>query len=262
MISLLGAITGVVLGLTGAGGGILAVPMLVFGAGLSLTQAGPVALLAVAIAASLGALLGLRQGIVRYRAALLIAVSGMLLTPIGLLAAHRLGNRWLGLVFGLIMLFVAFRAFRHRIPPSDFPFGAWRCLVDQDSGRLIWTPRSAFILILWGAIAGLLSGLLGVGGGFVLVPALQRFTNLTLQSIIATSLAVIALVSTATVLISSASGALPWAIAIPFSAGVAGGMVLGRLLAHYLAGRPLQLLFALVLSVVAAGMIAKALVSI
>ena len=260
MISLLGGITGVVLGLTGAGGGILAVPMLVFGAGLSLTQAGPVALLAVAIAAALGAVLGWRQGIVRYRAALLIAASGVLFTPVGLFAAHRLGNRWLGLVFGLIMLFVAFRAFRHRISPSDFPFGAWRCLVDQRSGRLIWTPRSALILILWGAIAGLLSGLLGVGGGFVLVPALQRFTNLTLQSIIATSLAVIALVSTATILISSVSGALPWAIAIPFSAGVAGGMVLGRLLAHYLAGRHLQHLFALVLSVAAAAMIAKALV--
>ncbi|MEJ7806353.1 MAG: TSUP family transporter, partial [Telluria sp.] len=69
----LGMLTGVVMGLTGAGGGILAVPLLVFGLQLSVAEAGPIALLAVGAAAGVGALLGLRAGIVRYRAAVLVA---------------------------------------------------------------------------------------------------------------------------------------------------------------------------------------------
>ena len=69
---LMGAAVGIVLALTGAGGGILAVPLLVFGLHLQMSQAAPVGLLAVGLAASVGALLGLREGVVRYRAALLI----------------------------------------------------------------------------------------------------------------------------------------------------------------------------------------------
>ena len=73
----LGAIIGAVLALTGAGGGILAVPLLVFGLGLSMVEAAPVGLLAVGLAAAVGAVLGLRRGLVRYRAALFIALIGM-----------------------------------------------------------------------------------------------------------------------------------------------------------------------------------------
>ena len=66
---LMGAAVGVILALTGAGGGILAVPMLVFGLHMSLVEAAPVGLLAVGLASAVGALLGLREGVVRYRAA-------------------------------------------------------------------------------------------------------------------------------------------------------------------------------------------------
>lgn len=61
----LGALIGIILALTGAGGGILAVPLLVFGLGLSMVEAAPVGLLAVGLAAGVGAVLGLRQGLVR-----------------------------------------------------------------------------------------------------------------------------------------------------------------------------------------------------
>ena len=109
---LLGMVAGVVLALTGAGGGILAVPLLIFGAGMSIAQAGPIGLLAVGMAAALGAGLGLRAHIVRYRAALLIAAAGMLLSPLGLWLAHRVDNRWLTVLFALMLAFVAYRTFR------------------------------------------------------------------------------------------------------------------------------------------------------
>ena len=88
--------------------------------------------------------------------------------------------------------------------------------------------------------------LLGVGGGFVIVPALGRYTNLNARSIVATSLAVIALVSLGSVLSASFSGVMQWAVGAPFAAGAVAGLVAARQFAHRLAGPRLQQAFALV----------------
>ena len=106
-IILLGLLVGVILALTGAGGGILAVPLLIFVLGLEVADAAPVGLLAVGLAASLGAAMGLRDGIVRYKAALLVAAAGMLCSPIGLWVAQRLPNRPLMGIFALVLMYVA-----------------------------------------------------------------------------------------------------------------------------------------------------------
>ena len=90
LAALLGTLVGLVLGLTGAGGGVLAVPALMLGLGMSLTDATPVSLVAVGAAASLGAAVGLRNRQVRYRAALLMSGLGILTAPIGVWLAHHL----------------------------------------------------------------------------------------------------------------------------------------------------------------------------
>lgn len=267
MSIVLGLLVGAIMALTGAGGGILAVPLLAFGAHLSVAQAAPIGLLAVGLAAALGAGFGLHAGTVRYRAALLMAGAGILLSPAGVWLAHHMNTRALSILFGLVLLFVAYRSFRRsrtnggpiggtndRMPTRDLP-----CVRDANSGRFIWTSACARALMMAGALAGLLSGLLGVGGGFVMVPALQRYTDLTMPSIVATSLAVIALISLSTVSISAAAGHLDYAIAVPFSAGALAGMAVGRIIASHLAGPQLQKGFALVLATVAFAMIAKAL---
>lgn len=246
----LGALIGAILALTGAGGGILAVPLLVFGLGLSMVEAAPVGLLAVGLAASVGALLGLRQGIVRYRAAGFVAGIGMLLTPLGLWLAHRLPNAPLALLFCLVLLYAcgrmllkANRELKHGRPaprPAFLP-----CVLNPSQGRLRWTLPCARALTATGMLAGLLSGLLGVGGGFVIVPALGRYTNLDSKSIVATSLAVIALVSLGSVLSASLSGVMHWAIGAPFALGAVFGLLLGRQVAGHLAGPRLQQLFAI-----------------
>lgn len=259
----LGLVVGVILALTGAGGGILAVPLLVFGAQMGVAQAGPIGLLAVGMAAALGALLGLREGIVRYRAAFVIAGAGMLLSPAGLWLAQRIDNRWLSVLFASTLLLVAFRTFRLANGGALAPLRADQkehpCMRNAATGRFIWTSRCARALALSGTVAGLLSGLLGVGGGFVMVPALQRYTNLAMRSVVATSLAVIALVSVTGVAASAATGGMAWMVALPFSAGALAGMLGGRMVSARLAGPQLQIGFAAVSALVAIGMIAKSL---
>jgi len=266
VVILLGFTVGIILALTGAGGGILAVPLLVFGAGLSMAQAGPIGLLAVALAAALGAIMGLKNGTVRYKAAMLIASAGILCSPLGLWLAQRTPNRPLTLVFALVLLYVAWRVYQRAAStgaPSAAAAAADRpappCRIDVQRGKLNWTAPCARALALSGVLAGGLSGLLGVGGGFVMVPALQRYTDLSAQSILATSLAVIALVSFSGVAASAATGHLQWAIALPFSVGALLGMSSGRLLATRLAGPQLQKAFALVSAGVALALLIRAL---
>ncbi|OPK05844.1 hypothetical protein BZ164_02070, partial [Pseudomonas veronii] len=215
IVLLLGLTVGVILALTGAGGGILAVPLLVFGAGLSMAEAGPIGLLAVGLAATLGAVMGLKNGTVRYKAALLIATAGIICSPLGLWLAQRTPNRPLTILFACVLMYVALRVFKRSLPPSPASKAAVAtkpppCVLDAQRGKLNWTAPCAWALTVSGVIAGGLSGLLGVGGGFVMVPALQRYTNLTAQTVLATSLAVIALVSMAGVAASSAAGHLQW----------------------------------------------------
>ncbi len=255
----LGLIVGIILALTGAGGGILAVPLLVFGVGLRLAEAGPIGLLAVGMAAALGAGLGLIAGTVRYKAALLMAGTGMLISPFGIWLADRVDNRWLSILFALVLLLVAYRAFRQAQPRGEEPPRERTppCILDTESGRFVWTARCARTLALSGTVAGFLSGLLGVGGGFVLVPVLQRYTDLAMQAVVATSLAVIALVSVSGVVSGALAGNLNWKIAVPFCAGSLAGMMGGRLISSRLAGPQLQYGFAAVSALVAVGMIGK-----
>lgn len=247
----LGAIIGAVLALTGAGGGILAVPLLVFGLGLNMVEAAPVGLLAVGLAASVGALLGLRQGLVRYRAALFIALIGICATPFGLMLAHRLPNAPLALVFAAVLIHACLRIWRKaaRELRGEPPCGErliMPCVLNPLQGRLRWTLPCARALAVTGGVAGLLSGLLGVGGGFVIIPALSRYTNLEMKSIVATSLAVIALVACGSVVSASVAGVMHWQVGAPFAVGAVTGLLLARPLAGKLAGPRLQQVFAVV----------------
>lgn len=259
----LGGLIGLILALTGAGGGILAVPLLVFGMHLSMVQAAPVGLIAVCAASTLGALLGLREGVVRYRAAAVVGLVGMALAPIGVRLAQVVPNTPLTLAFSVVLVLVSWRMFmqaRQAAQPGPSALPAhWPCVLNPASGRLIWTLPCAWALACTGAVAGLLSGLLGVGGGFVIIPSLTHFTNLATRSIMATSLAVMALVSVGGVAASAAHGNIAWGIALPFAAGAVGALLLGRVIAARLAGPRLQQVFAVTSGAVALLMLARGL---
>ena len=261
----LGLLIGLIMALTGAGGGVLAVPLLVFSTGLAVQEVAPIGLLAVGLAATLGAALGLRAGEVRYKAAMLMGFVGLLFSPLGFWIARQVDTRILGLVFATVLVWVAFNAFRGSNnsalnaidAPPEGAISNCPCVRNPSTGRFIWTWPCARALIVSGAIAGFLSGLLGVGGGFVLVPALQRFTNLTIQSVTVTSLAVIAIVSAAGVLNSAGAGEFNAEIGITFAAAAAVGMLGGRLISNRLPGAHLKKAFGLMCLVVAVLMVIK-----
>ncbi len=263
LASALGAIVGFILALTGAGGGILAVPLLVFGLHLTIMQAAPVGLIAVGAAATFGAVLGLREGLVRYRAAAMIGVTGMLLAPLGVHLAGVIPNAPLTVGFALLLAWVSWRMFSQSRRGTAAEIVADRtllpCMLDPVAGRLRWTLPCARALVGTGAVSGVLSGLLGVGGGFVIVPSLSRYTNLATRSILATSLAVIALVSVGGVAAAAWKGAVAWRIAVPFALGAIVALLAGRLIAARLAGPRLQQVFAVVSACVAALLLARGL---
>ncbi|MDO9004337.1 MAG: sulfite exporter TauE/SafE family protein [Aquabacterium sp.] len=253
----LGAVVGLILALAGAGGGILAVPLLVFGLHLTIMQAAPVGLIAVGAASGLGAALGLREGIVRYRAAALIGITGMLLAPVGVQLARLIPNQPLMVAFSVVLGWVAWR--NGTSAPLEAREAKIPCVVNPSMGRILWTAPCAWALAGTGVVSGLLSGLLGVGGGFVIVPSLSRHTDLPVRSIFATSLAVIALVSIGGVAAAAWQGAIAWRIALPFTFGAMAALLAGRQLASRLAGARLQQGFAVTSGAVAMLLLARGL---
>lgn len=270
---LLGAIVGIILGLTGAGGSIFAVPLLMWGLHWTLPQAVPVALLAVCAAAAFGTVVAWDVSHIRYRAAMLMSASGVALAPFGLRAARILPAKVLMALFAAVLVLVAVRLIRQarsaaretRVVRASVQGAAPEdqdaiCKVHPRAGRFIWTRLCAVVIAGAGALTGFLSGLLGVGGGFVIVPALRAATDLTIHSAIATSLMVIALTSAGTLAVALWQGhAMPWIVALPFVLGALLGMFAGRRLAPRIAGPGLQQGFAVMMLAVAAGFLAQVL---
>ena len=217
----LGLLIGLALALTGAGGATLSIPLLVFAFDLSVYQAGPIALLAVFTASSIGALQGLHKGTVRYKSTILIAAIGMLLAPLGVKLAQNTPNQLLSIGLVGILLFIGilswYQAGQHSIDNSHSSPPA--CMVNPATSQLFWTASCTKRLIGTGAIAGLLSGLLGVGGGFVIVPSLNKVSNFNPATVVTTTLATIALISASSISSHIHANTMDWRIAIPFAAG-------------------------------------------
>ena len=264
LASVLGLLMGLVMGLTGAGGGILGVPALVLGLGLSMTQAAPVSLLAVGAAAAVGALDGLRHGLVRYRAALLIALLGALCSPVGVFFAHQLPEAVLMGLFSALMVLVAWRMLQReklQAGPSDHGTASWgqkNCMLDQQTGRLTWTAKCSATLAALGAVTGAVSGLLGVGGGFLIVPAFKQLTDVQMRGIVATSLMVVSLLSLIGVAGAFRAGVTIEPVGWVFVGASIVGMLAGRRLSSVIPARYLQVGFASLCVLVAVGMLAKA----
>lgn len=257
LTTFLGVVVGAVLGLTGAGGAVLSVPFLGIFLHLDVANAAPIGLIAVAISSWIGSALALRAGVLRYKAALLMAVVGLIFSPVGMWLAHQLPNWPLVIIFIVVLLFVAKNMWRKSLQNTDEPNEQPPCRLDQQVGRLHWSMPCVRAMFFSGALAGFFSGLLGVGGGFIIVPALRKFTDLPMKSIIATSMGVLSIVSLGGVVFSSFYGSMNWSIAVPFSVGAVVGLLVGRQFVKKLSESLIQRGFAVLAVLVALAIFVK-----
>ena len=247
---LCGAVVGLSLGLTGGGGAIFAVPLLVYALGVDPHAAIGVSLVTVGLTSFVGFAQRLRIGAVEIRTGLFFAVAGMLTAPLGAWLATRFPESLLLVTFALLMLVIAARMWRksgdasERLPLACANEPGPTCRRDPQ-GVLHLTSRCALLLGLVGMGSGLLTGLFGVGGGFIIVPALVLFSGMGIQRAIGTSLLVISLVSVSGVVsMLAAERAMPWGVVGWFAVGSVGGLSIGGTLAQRLGGPTLQRVFA------------------
>ena len=257
-----GAIVGLSLGLTGGGGAIFAVPMLVYGLSVAPREAVGISLAAVGATSFVGFLQRWKSSQVEIRTGLLFAVAGMVGAPIGSWLAGLIPEPVLLAMFAVLMLVVAFRMWSKAV--SDANVVAAACPVanpDEDGpscrrdaqGALLLTSKCARLLLLVGLLTGVLSGLFGVGGGFVIVPALVLFSGMAMHRAVGTSLLVVTLVSISAVGSHLYAGrTIPIELTLLFITGGAGGMLVGNLLSRRISGPVLQKGFAVAIVAVAA----------
>ena len=224
--SLSGALVGAILGLAGGGGSVLAVPLLVYGVGVSSTHVA-IGTSALAVAASAFAnLLGhWRNGKVKWRCGLVFAAAGVIGALAGSTIAKNIDGTRLLALFGALMIVVGIAMFWKRKAQGDPTVRLTRA----SASRLL--P----LLISGGFGVGMLSGFFGIGGGFLIVPALMLATGMSLPFAIGTSLIAVTAFGAATAVSYALSGLIDWRIAALFIAGGIiggiGGGALGRLLA-------------------------------
>ena len=259
-----GAAVGFSLGLTGGGGSILAVPLLVYGLAVAPKQAVGVSLAAVGATALAGAVQRLVRREVEVPTGLLFAIAGMLGAPAGLWIGQKLPDAVLLMAFAALMLWIAARMWlnaarrpreaaivRAALDQAEPDLGGPACRRDP-LGRLTFTSRCTVVMALLGVLSGVMAGLFGVGGGFVIVPALVLFSGMDIRRAVATSLLVIALISAAG-LASYLAAHQPLQINLTalFVVGGIGGLALGTTLGRRMSPVRLQKVFAVVIVAVA-----------
>lgn len=217
---LLGAVIGILLGLLGGGGSILAVPGLVYGLGIPLGQAVPMSLLVVGVSALVGAIPKIRSGLVQWRVAGVFAVTGL---PAAF--AGSAVNRYLPPSLTLAGFAVVMIAAGTRMLASDDSIGT-ACRVDEST--INWR-RCASRAVPVGLGVGFLTGLFGVGGGFLIVPALVLLLGIEMSVAIGTSLVIVTANSASGLLAYLGDLSLDWRVAAAFTATAIGGsLVAGR----------------------------------
>jgi uncharacterized membrane protein YfcA len=207
---------------------------------------------------------------VELRTGLLFAVAGMIGAPVGSYVSTLFAETALLVMFGCLMLIVAWRMWAMTRHPElatgicaiESQAGQDRsaCQRDED-GTLRLTSQCVRLLVLVGLLTGILSGMFGVGGGFVIVPALVLFSGMKIHRAVGTSLLVIFLISISGVTSYVATGReLSLDTTLQFLIGGLAGIWLGGVVARKLKGSTLQYVFAAAVVLVAVFVIVKTVV--
>lgn len=223
LLSFIAVAIGVSLGLIGAGGAIVAVPALVYIGAIDPRLASGYALFMVAVSSGIAALQHIRQRTVDVEAILAFGST----TIVSILLVRRflapmVPPKVQMIAFGCILLVAAIRMLRTGAPPSN-------------------TSRRPELLAGYGAIIGTISGILGVGGGFLMTPALVLWAGLDMKRAVATSLVLISVNSAVGVAADMWAGTTyDWPLVLGFTGLTTAGILSGTLASRRIDGSTLR----------------------
>jgi uncharacterized protein len=215
LVLALSVLIGISLGLLGGGGSILTVPILVYVAGLPAKEAVAASLFVVGVTSLAGMVSHARAGRVRWRTGLVFGAAGMAGAFAGGLVGGRVPGSWLLIAFALVMIATSLAMLRGR-----------RTSPGADAAH---APGELPVLrvVVDGAVVGLVTGIVGAGGGFLVVPALALLGGLPMSVAVGTSLLVIAMKSFAGLAGYLTSVQLDWSLLLAVTAAAVVGSVAG-----------------------------------
>ena len=246
-----GAVIGVLLGLLGGGGSILAVPALVYVLDLPVKQAIPMSLLVIGVASAVGALPKIKARHVQWRLAGILAAAGIPATFLGTAIGRHLPQSAVLIGFAIVMVVAGIRMLRDNAETGT--------ACEVGSSGINWRrcfPRS----LAAGFFVGLLTGLFGVGGGFLIIPALVVMLGVEMPIAIGTSLLIIVANSVAGVIAHIGDASIDWGITAAFVATAMVGSLIAGHLGTKVDTRRLQHWFAYLVFVVAGYVVVDTLV--
>ena len=238
LTSPLGFLIGVSLGALGGGGSVLAVPVLVYAAGQDVRGATTTSLLLVGFAALVGMGVHHRAGRVRVGTGIAFGVAGIGGSIAGSALNRHLDPQLLLLAFSGLVVLAAWRMIVGC--PTCTRVGEERALALARPGEETVAVRqrigtaTVLTVLAAGSLVGFVTGLFGVGGGFVIVPALTLVLRLPMPEAIGTSLLVIAINSAVALSTRLATTSIDWAVALPFTISAVAGVLAGKRIADRL----------------------------
>ncbi len=262
-----GAAAGVFGSLLGLGGGVLIVPLLTLGFGLPLRESVSVSLVSVIVTSSAGASVYLRKHVANLRLGMVLELFSASGALVGGLIAFMLSEQVLAGLFTVLLLWMALSMLRRSDRPAAAPSDA-ASAPDDPPARPSFTDTLAGpgyrvhrlpLGMAGSTLAGLVSALLGVGGGIIKVPAMHVAMGVPLKVATATSNMMIGITATSSAVIYLLRGQIDPFVAGPTAVGVFAGATLGSRIAHRVDTRLLRWLFVAVLLYTAFEMAQKAL---
>jgi uncharacterized membrane protein YfcA len=232
---------GISLGLIGAGGSILTIPVLVYLIGIPAVNATSYSLFIVGVSAFIGGLRYISNGLVCFRTVLVFgipSITSIFFTrkyllhaipsgPFELAGMQVMKNELLMILLAVLMIFAAFSMLKKTVVIK----------VNREKSN---EEYRYFLIFQQGIVVGILVGLVGAGGGFLIIPALVILAKLPMKKAIGTSLAIIALNSTIGFLSDFGSHQFDWVFILKFSGFAVSGIIIGSYCSKYISSAKLK----------------------
>lgn len=255
---------GLLSGILGIGGGMIVIPLMRLGFGTDALIAAGTSLLVIlptSISGVIGRLASRRRGgplSIHLRAGLLVGVGGVVFSPIGSWLSTVAGGTVVMIAAAIVIVYTGANMIRKALKAKP---AAGAAAMNSVSGAattdIPLTGANCAKLLLLGAIAGLLSGFIGVGGGFIVIPMLMWMFGMSFKEASGTSLAAICILSIPGIIAHGLYGHIDYVRGLAIAAGSIPGALMGSALLKYLPDKILRIVFGALLFVVAAVLVSN-----